>query len=128
MPAPGRISVVIPSYRSAHLAEVCAAVKDLDPIEIIVVDSSLSKPVLADPLVTVVHVPVRTPAGAARNVGARHATGEFLLFVDADVVLTDQGRAFIRHRVEAATDRIVSGIYATDGPTFFSRLQNRILR
>jgi MoaA/NifB/PqqE/SkfB family radical SAM enzyme/GT2 family glycosyltransferase len=124
----GRISVIVPSYRSAHLDEVCAAVKGLDPVEILVVDSSPEKPAVADPEVTVVHVPQRLRPGAARNHGARQASGEYLLFVDSDVVLTDRGRAFVRTLVAVAADRVVSGVYAADGAGFFSRLQNRILR
>lgn len=126
--AAGRISVIIPSYQSPSLAHVCAAVKALDPLEIVVVDSSPSKPVIDDPLVTVIPVEGRIPAGAARNRGAKQAGGEYLLFVDADVVLTDAARAFVRRWVETGGREIVSGAYATDGPTFFSRLQNRILR
>ena len=126
--AAGRISVIIPSYGSLYLAEVCAAVKDLDPIEILIVDSSPSQPAMDDPLVKMIRVEERIPAGAARNRGARQASGEFLLFVDSDVVLTEPGRAFVKRHIEVAPERIVSGIYATDGPTFFSRLQNRILR
>jgi glycosyltransferase involved in cell wall biosynthesis len=126
--AAGRISVIIPSYRSTHLAEVCAAVKGLDPIEILVIDSSPSRPVVDDPLVTIVHLPDRLPPGAARNRGAKQASGEFLLFVDSDVVLTERARAFVRHQVEAGMDRLVSGVYAVDGGGVFSRVQNGILR
>lgn len=127
--AAGRISVIIPSYRSRHLAEVCAAVKALDPFEILVVESSPIKPDVDDPLVTVVHHAGRLPAGAARNLGAKQAAGEFLLFVDADVVLTEAARAFVRRRVAAGASGVVSGVYTAEGPGgLYSRLQNRILR
>lgn len=122
------LSIIIPSYRSGHLASVIESVKALRPREILVVDSSPSHPDIDDPLVRVLPVEGRIPAGAARNHGAAKASGEFLLFVDADVVLTDGARAFVRRQVESAADSLVSGVYAVDGEGLFSRLQNRILR
>lgn len=127
--APGRISVVIPSYKSDHLAEACEALKALNPIEILVVDSSPTPPQMSEPLVRVLQSDTRIAAGVARNLGAREAEGEFLLFIDSDVVLTEQAIAFVKSSVTTAPHRIVSGVYLADGPPgFFSRLQNQILR
>ena len=125
----GRISVIIPSYKSRHLAEVVASAKVLEPVEILIVDSSPTPSEVHDPLVRVIHSEQQLPAGAARNRGAREAQGEFLLFVDSDVVLTESARAFVTGLVAQSADRIVSGVYTADGPGgVFSRLQNRILR
>ena len=125
----GRISIIIPSYRSRTLPRVIDAVKALGPLEILVVDSSPSRPAVDDPLVTVLHFDGRIPPGAARNRGAAKASGDCLLFVDSDVVLTDKACEFVLHRANAGAAGMVSGVYAADGPGgFFSRLQNRILR
>ena len=44
MSAPGRISVVIPSHKSRDLLRVVESVKGLNPLEMLVVDSSPSRP------------------------------------------------------------------------------------
>jgi len=125
----GRISVIVPSYMSRDLTQVVDSIKALDPLEILVVDSSPSRPDVHDPLVQVVHVDAQILPGAARNLGASKARGEFLLFIDSDVVLTDNACEFVRRRVNTGENGIVSGVYAADGPrAFFSRLQTRILR
>lgn len=127
--APCRISIIIPSYQSRALSQVVDSVKALIPLEILVVDSSPLRPDVSDPLVKVIHVDARIPAGAARNRGAAKASGDFLLFIDSDVVLTDDACEFVRRRANMDARGIVSGVYATDGPGgLFSRLQNRILR
>lgn len=124
-----RISAIIPSYKSRHLAEVVEALKALSPIEILVVDSSPSDPGISDPLVTMLRSDKPLPPGAARNHGASKASGDVLLFVDSDVVLTAAARAFISREAQAGSDRVISGVYAVDGPGgLFTRLQNRLLR
>lgn len=127
--AAGRISVIIPAYQARHVSRVIDAVRALDPIEILVVDSSPTPSVFDDPLVTVVRCSERLPAGAARNRGARQASGEYLLFLDADVVLTEHGRAFVHRRIAEGARGVVSGVYTQDGPGGkFSWLQNCVLR
>ena len=71
---------------AGYLRERSAADSDVD-IEVIVVDNDSqdgTAAVARQHGVTVVHEPVRNIA-RARNVGARHATGELLVFIDADV-------------------------------------------
>jgi len=125
----GRISVVVPSYMSPCLAQVVDSVKALDPFEILVVESSPSRPDVDDSLVKVIHVDAKLLPGEARNLGASKAKGEFLLFVDSDVVLTDSACEFVRRALNTVDSGIVCGIYVADSSgSFFSRFQNWILR
>lgn len=87
-------SVIIPSYRSKATIQAClTALLQQDcaqPFEIIVVDSSPDEtPELvrrAFPQVTLIHLPQQTDPAQARNIGAEHALGEVLAFIDSDCV------------------------------------------
>ena len=79
------LTVIVPSYKSEHLGAA----------ETIVVDSSPEPPSPAGD-VTLKHPGERTNPGTARNQGAEQAKGDYLLFVDSDVVLTDGARRFVR--------------------------------
>lgn len=92
------VSVVIPYYDAPHeLLHVLAAVRAQDypgTIEVIVADDGSPTPASEDPLLRdalrgIGASVVRQPdqgfrAAAARNLGARHATGEILAFFDGD--------------------------------------------
>jgi len=93
------ISVVVPTYNRAAVLEQCLQSLGVqhyprDRYEIIVVDdgSTDSTSVLMDSI----RLPVglrfvrqaNQGSGAARNAGARYATGDILLFIDDDVVAT----------------------------------------
>jgi glycosyltransferase involved in cell wall biosynthesis len=91
--APVSISVVIPVRNSAaHLTRALAALaaSTVRPLEVVVVDDGStdgSSDVARSGGALVVCVPdgPRGPAGA-RNLGARHAKGDVLFFLDADVL------------------------------------------
>jgi glycosyltransferase involved in cell wall biosynthesis len=103
-----RISIIVPVYNNAKdLLECVAAlqVSSLPRTEIIVVDDASTDETAVIAASLGVHVlTLRTNSGpaAARNYGARHAAGEILLFVDADVVLASGALDHI------ATDRHAS--------------------
>ena len=91
------ISVIVPAHNEeawlpATLDSIRAAADHVRArsgvgIETIVVDNGSTDGTAAvarDRGATVVHEPVRS-IGRARNTGARHASGEVLMFVDADV-------------------------------------------
>ncbi len=89
-----RVSVIIPVYNNTRdlpecLSAVKASAKSFDT-EIIVIDdgSTDDTPAVAASMgVRVVRLEKNSGPAAARNIGAHHAAGEILFFVDADVVL-----------------------------------------
>src|SRR5207245_11104909 len=87
-----RISIIVPVYNNAKdLPECLAALmgSNCPTSEIIVVDdgSTDDTPIVADRMgVNVIRLGENSGVAAARNCGARHARGEILFFVDADVV------------------------------------------
>jgi glycosyltransferase involved in cell wall biosynthesis len=89
-----RVSVIIPVYNNTRdlpecLSAVKVSAKHLDS-EIIVVDDASTDETPSVAATMGVHVlKLETNSGpaAARNLGAQHATGDVLFFVDADVVL-----------------------------------------
>jgi glycosyltransferase involved in cell wall biosynthesis len=89
-----RASVIIPCYQQARLLRSCLAglarERQGDGFETIVVDSGCdAATVSATSGLAGVHIIAsggRLWPGAARNLGARTARGEFLLFLDADCV------------------------------------------
>ena len=84
-------TAIVPVYNGAHCLARCldSLRKQTHPrVEIIVVDdgSTDGTPELVKPPLRLLSTGGRKGAGAARNVGARAATGEVLFFTDADVV------------------------------------------
>lgn len=130
--AAASVSVVIPSFQSPHLGRVLDALRRLGALEILVVDSSPSPPQLDSKIegVTLISLEVKTSPAEARNLGARKAKGEFLLFVDSDLVLPPESIARIKNILADPPDAMISGAYDPTEPRdrFFSRLQNRVVR
>jgi glycosyltransferase involved in cell wall biosynthesis len=95
------VSVVIPAWNHADTLGACLAsieAQTYRPLEVIVVDDGSADATAArfaervDAAVPYqfIRLPENRGAPAARNVGATQASGEFLLFVDADAVLIPQ--------------------------------------
>lgn len=89
------ISVIVPTYNAARfLPEALVSVRrqSIAPLEIIVVDDGSTDDTAEwlrhETDVTYVHQPNQGPS-AARNAGIRRARGEFLAFLDADDLWTD---------------------------------------
>ncbi len=100
------VTVVIPAYGECpHLAEVVRAliVQSSLAKEIIVVHSGPFDPTslltVRSDLIRVFHSDQRLLAGAARNLGAQHARGRWIAFLDADVKPT---RTWLERLIEAA--------------------------
>lgn len=95
------ISVIIPSYNTAHT--IGATLEALDrqqtalDYDIIVVDCSdddaVARIIASTPKARCLRRDTRFNPGEGRNIGAEDATGELLVFVDADVVLDQSALA-----------------------------------
>jgi len=88
------VSVVIPSYNSAHTIRYCLQSLRVQrtelPFEIILVDSSDDGTDLIVgkefPEVRMFHYQERHYVGSARNIGIDHVKGEIILFLDTDCI------------------------------------------
>jgi len=85
-----KVSVIVPTYNEAGVIGECLeslAKKTYKSMEIIVVDDgSTDQTPEKIPNTVDVYKQNHKGAGAARNLGAKHAKGEVLVFVDADMI------------------------------------------
>jgi GT2 family glycosyltransferase len=90
---PPKISVVMPVYNAAATLEECLtklAQSTFEDFEVVVVDdgsTDRSKEIMSRFPVRVVPSSGRVGPAAARNLGAQVATGEYLFFIDSDVMV-----------------------------------------
>ncbi|HTQ55193.1 MAG TPA: glycosyltransferase family A protein [Bryobacteraceae bacterium] len=127
------ISIVIPVYNAARYLEAClAAIRDLDPapFECLVVDDGStddSRQMAGRAGVTVITSAQRRGPAAGRNLGARAARGDILLFVDADVVLPRDALSRIAARFSAdpECDALIGSYdYDPASPDLISQYRN----
>ncbi len=90
-----RVSVIIPAYNEEKFIEKCLiSIKNqsFKDIEIIVVDDgSTDKTVeIAEKIADRVILQDHLGCGKARNIGAKSAAGEILVFIDADMYLDEE--------------------------------------
>src|SRR3990167_165993 len=92
-----QISIIIPAYNEAKYIGTCLSSlqgQNLKTKEIIVVDDGSTDDTLkVVNSLKILHQNHRG-AGAARNLGAKHAIGDILVFVDADMEFSPQ---FLEH-------------------------------
>lgn len=125
------LSVVIPARNSAATvgAVIAAARREFGgEAEIICVDDN-SRDGTADAAAAagakVVRLHGNVGAARARNIGAREAAGEVILFLDADVVLQEGAGEALRRAFAGGADAVVGHYTAsTPAPGFFSKYQN----
>jgi glycosyltransferase involved in cell wall biosynthesis len=116
-----RISVVMPVYNAERLLGECLAAVNASTFrdyEIVVVDDSStdgSREIAAEHGARVVPSGGRLGPGRARNKGVEHARGDFVFFIDSDVVIRPETLG----RLVAAFDRDpgVAGLMAVQSPT-----------
>jgi hypothetical protein len=125
------VSVIIPNYNYARTLTACieAAQRQSYPlIEVIVADdcSTDDSVAVARGLgVTVLESPVNGGVSIARNLGAEHARGEVLFFVDSDVALEpDAVEIAVRMLQEQPSLGAVCGMYQAE-PMFPDSLVKR---
>lgn len=90
---PSTVSVVIPNYNYARTLPLCIDAlrrQTRQPLEVLMVDdcSTDDSVAIAEALgVQVIPSPTNRGVAAARNLGAAHARGDVIMFVDSDVAL-----------------------------------------
>lgn len=120
-----RFSVIMPVYNAAHFfAEVLDSIPNhLDEdFEILLIDdcstdgtSDLIRRHSLASKIQLLKTPKNSGPAAARNLGAAHARGEFLLFFDADVIFYPDTFERVRSYVHAHPDtRCFTGINAME--------------
>src|SRR5690606_33035643 len=113
-----RVSVIIPNHNKARTLRACLAsvlAQTNPPAEVIVVDDAStddSRAIIREFPVRLICLDVNQGAAAARNAGARSATGDVLFFLDSDIALAPDALAnalrVLREHPECA---MVQGIY-----------------
>lgn len=131
-----RISVVMPMYNAERLLERCLAPLlamrargEVD--EIVIVDDGSTDGSAAivrrHPGIRLETMPAQGGPGAARNLGAEVATGDYLWFIDSDVVAADDAGRVLRSAL-ASRPAAVIGSY-DDRPAasnFLSQYKNLV--
>jgi len=97
-----RVSVIVPTRnRTAALKRLVESVLVSDELpEIIVVDDGSDDPVTCGPGVVTVRHDAARQLSAARNAGAKAATGDVLFFIDDDCVVRPSTIGLLRARLE----------------------------
>lgn len=127
-----KISVVIPCHNEKGYIERCLSAllaQTVSPDEVIVVDdgSTDGSPEIASRFpVKLIRVSARRGIGCARNLGVRHAIGDVIVFVDADVVLPQRTiERFVEHFRSDDSVAGVGGRYVNLGKGWFDRYLSR---
>jgi CDP-glycerol glycerophosphotransferase len=145
-----RFSIVLPVYNvRAYLRECLDSIlsQSFGDFELIAVDDKspdhsgeiLDEYAAVDSRVRVMHLPENVGLGLAREAGLATATGEYLLFVDSDDLMTPGSLAAITQRIDATSEPDIvlfdyarqywdrellrnrlAGLLATPGPDVFT--------
>jgi glycosyltransferase involved in cell wall biosynthesis len=116
------ISVIIPAWNAGRTISECLeaiAGQTVPPIETIVVDdcSSDDTPIIASSLgVKVLRLSKNGGPAAARNLGAKTALGDIVLFLDADVIIPETLIDCMSHHFNDSSVSAVQTIYTPKCP------------
>jgi glycosyltransferase involved in cell wall biosynthesis len=132
-----RLSVIVPMYNAQRLIERCLApllamLGRREIVEIIVVDDASTdrsaEIVRRHASVRLVAMEAQGGPGAARNLGARIATGTHLWFVDSDVVVAENAGRVLRETLARTGAIAVIGSYdnCPAAANFLSQYKNLV--
>jgi GT2 family glycosyltransferase len=108
------ISAIIPINKFNNIKEVINSLIDL-VAEIIIINSSNNNLNLNDKKIKIYNVNKPLKASEARNLGYEKTASDYLLFIDSDVILTENGRKFIQNLdLSILNNKIIGGMYAID--------------
>ena len=134
--APQGISVIVPAYNAAATIAVCLAPllkmqANGEITEIMVIDdgsTDATAALAAETGVRVMPSGGRLGPGGARNVGAQHAHGDVLWFVDADTVAHEDAARVLSAALEDTDVDAVFGAYDDHptAPSFWSQYKNLV--
>ncbi len=106
-------SVIIPHYNIPGLLVRCLnSVPIREDIQVIVIDDCSPEadtylkqyPELSRPYLEFYNTPKGGSAGRARNIGLDHAKGKWLIFLDADDLLTDNAEQILNETIDRSED------------------------
>ena len=110
-----KISVIIPTNDNNHILKTISSVKEIAD-EIIVVNSSGENNSIKNlDFVKIIEAPAgKTNAAKARNIGFEEARNEIILFIDADVEITNESKNKSKKlAANMQENEIISGVYQT---------------
>jgi poly-beta-1,6-N-acetyl-D-glucosamine synthase len=128
------VSIIVPAFNEATVIENCIRSIQLtryDRYEVVLVDDGSTDNTVelmhalaaSDPRITVL-TQTNAGKGAALNLGIRNATGEVLMFVDADGIFS---RNTVKRMLQAFTDKRTGAVCGDDRPVNLNRVQTRML-
>lgn len=116
-------SIIIPCYNAANVIEYCldAVVQStLKNYEVICVDDCSQddtvRIIKGYENVDLISLKTNQGAAVARNIGAKQAKGDILLFIDSDVVIKDDTIAKIQSAFTHKNADAIVGIYSAEHP------------
>ncbi len=117
------LSIILPCFNEqATIGPLCKKIQDLYPeAQVIVVDDGSSPEIPSIEGVTLINHPYNIGNGAAIKSGARMASGEVLVFMDADGQHSATDIARLLAKIDAGYDMVV-GSRSTKTQASFSRL------
>ena len=128
------VSIIVPAFNEAAVIENCVRSIQLtryDRYEVVLVDdgstdntAQLMAELAAGDLRIKVLTQVNAGKGAALNLGIRNATGEVLMFVDADCIFT---RYTVDKMLQGFEDGRTGAVCGDDRPVDLNRVQTRML-
>ncbi|MDP3791631.1 MAG: glycosyltransferase [Candidatus Omnitrophota bacterium] len=127
-----KVSVIIPMYNASGCIESCLSAvsrQTAGDLEVLLVDDCSTDDTVQKAQsypFKIIKTGKRISPAKVRNYGAKNASGDILVFVDADVMLNPDSVEEIINAISAPGTDSVFGIYAEDTPQpgFFSQFQN----
>ena len=130
------LTIIIPDYKSLFLKEVIDSAIKLNPEKIVIsnykteLTQKISEKYKEIKNIKFLNFDNQKNPGEYRNLGAKEAYTENLLFIDSDVKINIKTLDFVKKILKEglSPNKIYWGIYSKFGQGVFSKIQNKILR